>query len=105
MRKRRKGGENVAERPANTLKFLPIFVSHSNMSPRCSTNPPKAKDTFSFFLFQCSFYFFLNFLFLENASVEKSNMLWKKRNMKNWRIFGERENKNANGRRRVENHI
>jgi hypothetical protein len=42
---------------------------------------------------------------LENANVENSNMLWKRREIKNWWIFGERENKNANGGIRAENQI
>jgi hypothetical protein len=42
---------------------------------------------------------------LENANVEKSNMLWKRRKMKNWWIIGEIENKNANGGRRAKSHI
>jgi hypothetical protein len=44
-------------------------------------------------------------LIFGNANVETLNMLWKMRKMKHWWIFGEREYKNANGRRRAENHI
>jgi hypothetical protein len=90
------------------LEIPQTFVPHSNLSPRSSTYWPKAKKQKILSLFPFSkfiFYFFLKFLIFGNANVETLNMLWKRRKMKHWWIFGEREYKNANGRRRAENHI
>jgi hypothetical protein len=55
--------------------------------------PPTSQKqkTLSLFPFSKFFLFLFNFLFLKNANFAKSNMLWKRRKMKNWWIFRERE--------------
>jgi hypothetical protein len=77
--------------------------------PTCPLEaPPNGQKQKILSLFPFSkfiFYFFLKFFIFGNANVETLNMLWKRRKMKHWWIFGEREYKNANGRRRAENHI
>jgi hypothetical protein len=98
-------GENVAGLPlclaarmTNTLKSPPppTFVPHSNLSPRCSTNQPKAKDTFSFSFFKVLFISFQFFIFEKCKFCKIKYAMEKEKNEKLVDFQRERENKNAN---------
>jgi hypothetical protein len=93
-------------RPIGQLaRITSNFGPHSHMSPRCASQRPKAKKwkaTFPFLFSKVLLISFWNFGFFKNAKDEKSNLLWKRRNIK-WRIFGEGDNwKNAIGGRKAE---
>jgi hypothetical protein len=60
----------------------------------------EVKSCFPFFFFQISFIYYLFFIF-SNAKVSKNKYAVEKEKIK-WWIWGERENSNANGGRRVE---